>query len=212
MRVLVCKDYDGMSKKAAEMIAAQIVLKPNSILGLATGSTPVGMYRDLVKKYNDNIVDFSDVMSFNLDEYYKLPISNDQSYDYFMKENLFNHVNLGIGRNAHIGFNEPDTKFAKRTHVVELTESTIEANARFFKSREDVPKKAVSMGIGSILKSKKILLLASGEEKADAVYNTVYGDITPEVPGSILQLHKDTIVIVDEAAASKLNPKDYKLV
>lgn len=151
MRVLVCKDYDGMSKKAAEMIAAQIVLKPNSILGLATGSTPVGMYRDLVKKYNDNIVDFSDVMSFNLDEYYKLPISNDQSYDYFMKENLFNHVNiklenthlpngmaddiekeclnyeasidaaggidvqvLGIGRNAHIGFNEPDTKFAKK--------------------------------------------------------------------------------------------------
>ena len=245
MEILVCKNYDEMSEIAARIFASQIVLKKDAVLGLATGSTPEGMYASLVKKYNEGIIDFSEVTSFNLDEYYNLPKENDQSYDYFMKKHLFSHVNienynlpdgmvedvekectdyerrideaggidiqvLGIGKNGHIGFNEPGSVFIKDTHLVELTQSTIDANSRFFASADEVPKKAVSMGIGTILKSKKIVLLASGEGKADAIYKTVYGDVDPMVPASALQLHKDTIVILDEAAASKLDPKDYK--
>lgn len=249
MRILVCKNYDEMSKKAAQIIASQVTLKPDSILGLATGSTPIGMYKNLVEMYNDGNLDFSDVKSFNLDEYYKLPRENDQSYYYFMHENLFDHINikeeninipngmakdveleckeyddsikeiggidiqvLGIGHNAHIGFNEPSNEFVKGTNLVDLKQSTIEANARFFNSIDDVPKKAVTMGIGSIFKSKKIMLLASGQGKAEAIYSTVYGDITPQVPSSILQLHYDVILILDEAAASKLKKEDYKLI
>lgn len=202
MRILVCKDYEEMSKKAAQLIASQVTLKPNSILGLATGSTPIGMYRDLVKMYEKGELDFSNIKTFNLDEYYQLPRDNDQSYYYFMHKNLFNDINikeeninipngmtkdvvsecinydkaiedikgvdiqvLGIGNNAHIGFNEPSNVFIKNTHLVDLKDSTIKANARFFESIEDVPKKAVTMGIGSILAAKKILLLASGEGK-----------------------------------------------
>lgn len=249
MRILVCKNYDEMSKKAAQIIASQVTLKPDSVLGLATGSTPIGMYKNLVKMYNDNELDFSDVKTFNLDEYYQLPRDNDQSYYYFMHENLFDHINikeenvnipngmneeveaecekydtaikniggvdiqvLGIGHNAHIGFNEPASIFEKGTNLVDLKESTIQANARFFESIDDVPKKAVTMGIGSIFTAKKIMLMASGEGKAEAIYNTVHGNITPEVPSSILQLHEDVVLILDEEAASKLNKEDYKLV
>ena len=247
MKILVCKDYAQMSEKAARIFAAQLILKPNTVLGLATGSTPEGMYAALVEKYNEGKIDFADVTSFNLDEYYQLPAENDQSYDYFMKKHLFNHVNienynlpngmvedveaeckayeerieaaggvdiqvLGIGKNGHIGFNEPDSVFIKNTHLVELTPSTIEANSRFFASEEEVPKKAVSMGIGTILKAKKIVLLASGEGKAEAIAKTVYGDIDPMVPASALQLHNDVIVILDEAAASQLKPEDYTVV
>lgn len=249
MRILVCKDYEEMSKKAAHLIASQVTLKPNSILGLATGSTPIGMYRDLVKMYEKGELDFSNIKTFNLDEYYQLPRDNDQSYYYFMHKNLFNDINikeeninipngmtkdvvsecinydkaieningvdiqvLGIGNNAHIGFNEPSNVFIKNTHLVDLKDSTIKANARFFESIEDVPQKAVTMGIGSILAAKKILLLASGEGKAEAVYNTLHGDVNPQVPASILQFHNDVTLILDEAAASKLNKDDYELV
>lgn len=249
MRILVSKDYEGMSKKAAQLIASQVTLKPNSILGLATGSTPIGMYRDLVKMYEKGELDFSNIKTFNLDEYYQLPRDNDQSYYYFMHKNLFNDINikeeninipngmtkdvvsecinydkaiedikgvdiqvLGIGNNAHIGFNEPSNVFIKNTHLVDLKDSTIKANARFFESIEDVPKKAVTMGIGSILAAKKILLLASGEGKSEAVYNTVHGEVNPQVPASILQFHNDVTLILDEGAASKLNKDDYELV
>ncbi|WP_250674498.1 glucosamine-6-phosphate deaminase [Paraclostridium ghonii] len=249
MQILVCKNYDEMSKKAAQIMASQVTLKSNSILGLATGSTPIGMYKKLVEMHNDGNLDFSDVKSFNLDEYYKLPRDNDQSYYYFMHENLFRYINikeeninipngmtkdveleckeydasikeiggidiqiLGIGHNAHIGFNEPSDVFVKGTNLVDLKESTIKANARFFDCIDNVPKKAITMGVGSIFKSKKIMLLASGEGKAEAIYNTVYGEITPQVPSSILQLHRDTILILDEDAASKLKKEDYKLI
>lgn len=249
MRILVCKNYDEMSKKAAQMILSQVTLKPNSVLGLATGSTPVGMYKQLVKMYNDKQIDFSEISTFNLDEYYNLPKENNQSYDYFMKENLFNYINipkeninipngmakdveaecerydksikdcggvdiqvLGIGHNAHIGFNEPTINFERGTHLVDLKQSTIEANARFFYKEENVPKKAITMGTGSIFKARKIMLLACGESKAQAIYNTVYGKVVPEVPASILQFHNDIVLILDEEAASKLKPEDYKIV
>lgn len=249
MRILVCKDYNEMSKKAAQMILSQVTLKPNSVLGLSTGSTPVGMYKELVKMYNDKLIDFFEVSTFNLDEYYQLPKENNQSYDYFMRNNLFNHINiknenihipngmsedielecerydkdieeakgidiqvLGIGRNAHIGFNEPTINFEIGTRLVDLKESTIEANSRFFDKIEDVPKQAITMGTGSIFKARKIMLLACGEEKAEAIYNTVYGKVIPEVPASILQFHNDIVLILDEKAASKLNVEDYKIV
>ncbi len=249
MKILVCENYDKLSEKAAQIIMSQITLKSNSILGLATGSTPIGMYKKLVEMYENKMIDFSDVKTFNLDEYQNLPISNDQSYHYFMDDNLFNYINvkrenihipngmandienecieydnlikeaggidiqvLGIGNNAHIGFNEPTVSFEKKTYVVELEESTKIANARFFNSLDEVPSKAITMGIGSIFESKKIMLLATGENKAKAIYDTIYGKVTPEVPASILQFHDDIIVILDKKAASLLNPKDYKVV
>ncbi|AOR22823.1 glucosamine-6-phosphate deaminase [Clostridium taeniosporum] len=249
MKILVCENYDKLSEKAAQLIMSQITLKSNSVLGLATGSTPIGMYKKLVEMYENKMIDFSDVITFNLDEYQNLPIDNDQSYHYFMDENLFNYINvkrenihipngmakdikkecieydesirkiggidiqvLGIGNNAHIGFNEPTVNFEKKTYVVELQESTRIANARFFNSLDDVPKNAITMGIGSIFKSKKIMLLAAGENKAKAIYDTVYGKVTPEVPASILQLHDDVIVILDKEAARLLNPVDYSVV
>ena len=230
MRIIVCENYEEVSKKAAQMILSQVTLKPNSVLGLATGSTPIGMYENLVKLNKNGDIDFSEVRTFNLDEYYKLPKESDQSYHYFMYKNLFDHINinpenihipngmtadvdaecerydklikeaggvdiqvLGIGNNAHIGFNEPTINFEKGTHLVELEESTIEANSRFFDNIEDVPKKAITMGVGSIFKSKKIMLIATGENKAEAIYNTVYGKVVPEVPASILQFHSDIV-------------------
>ena len=248
MRIIVCENYEEVSKKAAQMILSQVTLKPNSVLGLATGSTPIGMYENLVKLNKNGDIDFSEVRTFNLDEYYNLPKENDQSYHYFMYQNLFNHINinpanihipngmtndvdaecerydslikeaggvdiqvLGIGNNAHIGFNEPTVNFEKGTHLVELEESTIEANSRFFDNIEDVPKKAITMGVGSIFKSKKILLIATGENKAEAIYNTVYGKVVPEVPASILQFHSDIVLILDKDAAKLLKEEDYKI-
>lgn len=248
MRIIVCDNYDLLSKKAAQIVGSQMILDPKSVLGLATGSTPIGMYKNLIKMYEEGLIDFSKTTTFNLDEYYQLPINNDQSYHYFMDENLFNHINinrenihipngmaddidaecvlydkmiddngidiqvLGIGNNAHIGFNEPTINFNKGTHMVTLDESTREANARFFNSIDEVPTKAITMGTGSIFKSKKILLLASGINKAEAIYNTVHGKVTPEVPSSILQFHKDVIIILDKEAASLLNEDDYELM
>ena len=248
MRIIVCENYEEVSKKAAQMILSQVTLKPNSVLGLATGSTPIGMYENLVKLNKNGDIDFSEVRTFNLDEYYKLPKESDQSYHHFMYKNLFDHINinpenihipngmtadvdaecerydklikeaggvdiqvLGIGNNAHIGFNEPTINFEKGTHLVELEESTIEANSRFFDNIEDVPKKAITMGVGSIFKSKKIMLIATGENKAEAIYNTVYGKVVPEVPASILQFHSDIVLILDKKAAKLLKKEDYKI-
>lgn len=244
MRIIRVNDYDEMSKKAASMVASQMILKSDSVLGLATGDTPIGMYKELVKLYNNKEIDFSDVKSFNLDEYYGLSDDNTQSYHYYMMNNLFNKVNikreninilsgitkdiekeclsydqkiknaggidiqiLGIGVNGHIGFNEPSVNFEAGTHLVNLDKKTIESNSRFFESMEEVPKSALSMGIKTIMQSKVIVLLASGEAKAEAIYKTINGKICPEVPASILQLHNNVNVIVDEAAAKLL--KNY---
>jgi len=239
MVIVKAKNYEDMSAKAANIMAAQITLKPDSVLGLATGSTPEGLYSNLIKKYEAGELDFSKIKTVNLDEYKGLTRDHDQSYYYFMNDKLFNHVNidkantnvpdgtkedgeaecaryealidslggtdiqlLGIGGNGHIGFNEPDDAFIRDTHCVKLTDSTIEANSRFFASKDDVPKYAYTMGIGSIMKSKKILLVASGKGKAQAIYDTVCGPITPSVPASILQLHPDVIIVADEDALS----------
>lgn len=239
MLVIKAKDYDDMSAKAANIMASQIILKPNSVLGLATGSTPEGLYSRLIKKYNDGELDFSSIKTVNLDEYKGLTRDHDQSYYYFMNDKLFNHVNidkantnvpdgtkedgdaecaryeeiikslggidiqlLGIGGNGHIGFNEPDDSFIRDTHCVKLTDSTIEANSRFFASKDEVPKFAYTMGIGSIMQAKKILLVASGKSKAKAVYDTICGPITPKVPASVLQLHPDAVIVADEDALS----------
>lgn len=241
MRIIKAKDYADLSKKAAEIMAAQINLKPDCLLGLATGSSPEGMYAELVKKYEAGELDFSKVRSYNLDEYVGLTKDNDQSYYYFMNHHLFSKVNidpantvlpngiaedpaveceqynamieasggadlqlLGIGHNGHIGFNEPGDTFELGTHVVDLAPSTIEANSRYFASYDDVPKQAYSMGIKNIMDAKMILLVVSGEAKADAVNKAFFGPVTPQVPGSILQLHKNVVVVADEAALSKV--------
>lgn len=241
MQIYRAKDYEDMSRKAANIIASQVVLKPDCVLGLATGSTPSGAYKNLVEKYEQGDLDFSQVTTVNLDEYKGLPRENDQSYYYFMHDNLFDHVNvkpenthlpdgtkedsdeecaryeelirtlggqdlqlLGLGHNGHIGFNEPDAIFEKATHCVDLQESTIEANKRFFASADDVPKQAYTMGIGTIMQAKKILVVVSGEDKADTVAKAFFGPVTPEVPASILQFHKDVILVADEAALSKV--------
>lgn len=241
MRIIKAKDYKEMSRQGANIISAQVIMKPDCVLGLATGSSPEGIYAQLVEWYNKGDIDFSEVTTVNLDEYKGLNKENDQSYYYFMHKHLFDKVNinpdntylpngiaedpdaecvryekliqsfggadlqlLGIGRNGHIGFNEPSDSFDKAVHCVDLLESTIDANKRFFASADDVPKQAYSMGIGTILSAKKILLVASGEEKAEAVRASVCGPITPEVPGSILQLHPDVTLVADEAALSKM--------
>ena len=241
MRVYRAKDYKDMSRKAANIISAQIILKPNSVLGLATGSTPIGTYSQLVDWYKKGDLDFSEVISVNLDEYKGLPGTNEQSYYYFMHQHLFDRVNidpertnvpngmepdaekecgryeelirslggvdlqlLGLGHNGHIGFNEPGEAFEKETHCVDLTESTIEANKRFFASADDVPKQAYTMGIKTIMQAKKILIVASGEDKAEIVRDAFFGPITPKVPASVLQLHNDVTLVADEAALSKL--------
>ena len=243
MKLIKSKNYDEMCAKVARIFAAQITLKPDSVLGLATGSTPVGMYKELIRKYNEERVDFSEVKTVNLDEYVGLTGDNDQSYRYFMNDNLFNHVNidkanthvpsgtsdldkeceayealiesmggidiqlLGIGNNGHIGFNEPCSEFPEFTHSVELTQSTIEANARFFESIDDVPTKAITMGIGTIMKAKKVILMANGKGKAQIIYDMMYGPVTPEVPASILRFHPDVTVYVDEDAYSVIAEK-----
>ncbi|MBX4261098.1 glucosamine-6-phosphate deaminase [Clostridium estertheticum] len=241
MRIIVVDNYEEMSKRAALMITSQVTLKPDSVLGLATGDTPLGMYEELVKLYNKKEVDFKEVRTFNLDEYYGLDPENAQSYYSFMNKNLFdkvdiskNNINmpdgmvkdvndfcllyenkiktlggidmqvLGIGGNGHIGFNEPNVNFEAQTHLVNLNEQTIEANSRFFKSIEDVPVKAISMGIKTIMNSKKIILLANGLNKAEAIAKAVNGKINPSIPASILQLHNDVTIIIDKEAASLL--------
>lgn len=240
MRICKTTDYNDMSRKAANVISAQVIMKPDCVLGLATGSSPLGTYKQLIDWYNKGDLDFSEVKSVNLDEYKGLTKDNDQSYYYFMYNNFFKHVNidlnntnvpdgtepdsekectryegvirglggvdlqlLGLGHNGHIGFNEPDDEFAKITHCVDLQPSTIEANKRFFASIDDVPKQAYSMGIGTIMRAKKILLIVSGAEKADILKEVLFGPVTPRVPGSVLQLHNDVVVVADEAALSK---------
>ncbi len=235
MEIIKVKTYEELSTIAADIIAKQIKEKPDCVLGLATGSSPVGTYRKLAEMCKAGELDFSKVKSVNLDEYVGLPEDNDQSYRYFMNDNLFNHVNidkantyvpggcaedmeaeckkydakieelggidlqlLGIGRNGHIGFNEPADTFSEGTHVVNLTESTIEANSCFFASKEDVPTKAVTMGIGTIMTAKKILLVANGPYKKDIVEAAFRGEITPLVPASILQKHSDVTIIYSE--------------
>ena len=237
MKVIICKNYDEMSAAAAEIVADVMKANPACVLGLATGSTPVGMYKKLIEKNAAGEIDFSAVTTVNLDEYYPISPENDQSYRYFMNENLFNHVNidktrtfvpdgqaanpeaaceayektvaavgaadiqvLGIGRNGHIGFNEPDAALEVRTHVTGLTESTIKANARFFASEADVPTKALTMGIGTILNAKKIIILANGAAKHAAVSKMLEGKLDTSCPASLLNLHADVTVICDEAA------------
>ena len=241
MKIYKAKDYKDMSRKAANIISAQVIMKPNCVLGLATGSTPIGTYDQLVEWYNKGDLDFSEVTTVNLDEYKGLPRTNDQSYYYFMHQHLFDRVNidpertnvpngmepdaekecgryeelirslggvdlqlLGLGHNGHIGFNEPEEAFEKETHCVDLTESTIEANKRFFASADDVPKQAYTMGIKTIMQAKKILIVVNGENKADIVERAFFGPVTPEVPASILQLHHDVTLVGDEAALAKI--------
>lgn len=244
MRIYAAKDYADLSRKAANIISAQVIMKPNAVLGLATGSTPVGAYRQLIEWYNKGDVDFIQISSVNLDEYKGLSGEHDQSYRYFMNHNFFDHINikkentnvpnglapdaeaecrrynhvikslggidlqlLGIGGNGHIGFNEPGTAFEKETHLVTLTEQTRESNARFFAGLDEVPTHAFTMGIKSIMSAKKILLLATGENKAKALCDSFFGPVTPVVPASILQLHNDCTIIADEEALALIRKK-----
>lgn len=244
MRLIVTNTYEEMSKKAANMVAAQILLKPNSVLGLATGSTPLMTYKYLIKLFEDETIDFREVTTFNLDEYVGIDPQNINSYHYYMEDNFFRYVNirrenrhiptgtsidlelegklyekkihlrggidfqiLGIGNNGHIGFNEPDLKFEAVTHPIDLDDETIKANARFFASEEEVPKKAITMGVRTIMNARKVILLANGLNKAETIYKSIFGKIDPTLPASILQLHPDVTFILDKEAASLL-PQD----
>ncbi len=237
MKFITVQTYDKLSRQAANIISAQVIMNPKSVLGLATGSSPVGIYRQLIDWYNKGDIDFSGVTSINLDEYVGLEETDPQSYRYFMQTNFFDHINirrentyvpngcaadmerecveyderierlggidlqlLGIGLDGHIGFNEPADIFVKNTHVVDLHESTIRANARFFEKESDVPRQAITMGMVSIMQAKKIVLIASGKAKKDIVERAFYGPITPEIPASILQLHPDLTVVFSEEA------------
>ncbi len=242
MKIVIVKDYSEMSIKGAELIAETVKNKPNAVLGLATGSTPEGLYNELIRMNKEEGLDFSKITTVNLDEYYGLSGDHPQSYRYFMNDKLFNHINidknntyvpngsaediqaecknydeniqnlggidlqlLGIGGNGHIAFNEPEEELNFGTHLTDLTSSTIEANSRFFDSIDEVPKKAVTMGIGSIMKAKKIVLLASGKGKAEAIKELISGKITTDSPATILQVHHDVTLFVDEEAASLIN-------
>ena len=241
MRIIKAADYEEMSRKAADLIAAQILMKPDCVLGLATGGTPVGTYRCLIEKYQRGDLDFSQVSSVNLDEYRGIDRENPQSYWYFMHDNLFHHVNisperinvpdgrnldaaaecrrydrvienyggidlqlLGLGLDGHIGFNEPGPAFVMDTHCVDLEESTIDANQRFFESREQVPRQAYTMGIRAIMQARKVLMIVNGKNKAEIVRKAFFGSVVPEVPASVLQMHPDFILIGDEEAFSEI--------
>lgn len=241
MKIIVTKNYEELSKAAANEMAKVVTEKANAILGLATGGSPIGMYKELIRMNNAGEIDFSQVTTVNLDEYVGLSGEHNQSYRFFMNDNLFNHINidknktfvpnglaenveeecknydakiaelggtdvqlLGVGNNGHIAFNEPDNFLVSGTHLTGLTQSTIEANARFFDSIDEVPKTALTMGLGGIMKAKKIIVIASGEGKAEAVRDMLSGKITTDMPASMLQMHKDVVVIVDEAAAKLL--------
>lgn len=244
MRIYQAKDYNDLSRKAANIISAQIIMKPNAVLGLATGSSPIGTYKQLIEWYEKGDLDFSEVTTINLDEYRGLGPDDAQSYYRFMHDNFLDHINvnpkktfipnglelnsqkecrrynsvidksggidlqlLGIGLNGHIGFNEPGTTFDKETHLVNLSDNTIKANSRFFDCYDLVPNQAYSMGIKSIMQAKQILLIASGENKAKALYDSICGPITPMVPASILQLHNNVTIVADTAALSKILAK-----
>ena len=241
MKFYVTENYDAMSRKAANILSSQITLKPDCVLGLATGSTPIGTYKVLIERCEKGDLDFSQVKSINLDEYVGLAPDHDQSYRYFMQTNLFDHINiqrenthvpnglaadpeaecarynniintlgpidiqvLGMGHNGHIGFNEPDDHFPLGTHSVDLTQTTIDANARFFASADEVPRKAFTMGIQNIMQARKVLVVVNGEGKAEIVKKAFAGPVTPQVPASILQLHNDVTVVGDKAAMALL--------
>lgn len=241
MRIYREKDYDAMSRRAAHVMAAEIIHRPDCVLGLATGSTPIGMYKQLIQWNKAGDITFKEVRTVNLDEYKGLSPEHDQGYRYFMQKQLFDHVDilpentrvpdglaadadaecaaydayirslggidlqlLGVGHNGHIGFNEPGDAFELETHVVDLQESTINANARFFASRDDVPRQAMTMGIKSIMLARQILVVVSGEDKADIVKAAFTGPVTPHVPASILQMHPNVVLVGDKAAMSKL--------
>ncbi len=241
MRIYQAADYKSMSRRTANIISAHVILKPDCVLGLATGSTPVGAYQQLVEWYNKGDLSFAETRSVNLDEYRGLSPHHEQSYRYFMQTNLFDHIDikpentnvpnglafdaeaecarynqvirdlggidlqlLGLGHNGHIGFNEPDHAFELETHVVDLSQSTIEANKRFFASEDQVPRQALTMGIKNIMQAKKILVAVSGEDKADIVLRAFTGPVVPDVPASILQLHPDVTLVGDRAALHKL--------
>lgn len=241
MRIIYTEDYDQMSRKAAGIIAAQVILKPNSVLGLATGSSPVGTYEHLIECYRKGDVDFNRIRTVNLDEYAGLASEHEQSYAYFMRKHFFDHINvdpnntfipngiaedpdqecrrydqliqdlngvdlqlLGIGPNGHIGFNEPGDYFETGTHKVHLSEATIQANKRFFEREKDVPRYAFTMGIRDIMQAKRVVMIASGKSKAEIISQAFTGMITPHIPASILQLHKDFTLIVDREAGARL--------
>ena len=228
-----------MSRKAANIISAQVIMKPDCVLGLATGGTPVGIYENLVERYNEGDLDFSEVTSVNLDEYRGLPKDHPESYWSFMHRNLFDHVNidpahinlpdgtnmdaeaeckrydevirsvggvdlqlLGIGHDGHIGFNEPHDAFDLGTHCVDLTQETIEANKRFFASRDEVPRQAYTMGTHTIMSARKVLMIVSGKDKAEIIKKAFFGPVTPHVPASILQMHPNFVLVADEDALS----------
>ena len=240
MRIIKVKDYEEMSRKTANLISAQLVMKPDSVLGLATGSTPVGAYRRLIERYETGDLDFGRVTTVNLDEYKGLSRETEQSYYRFMHENLFDHINispeqvhlpdgmnpdpqaecaayeklirslggidlqlLGLGHVGHIGFNEPAAGFPRESHCVDLQERTIEANKRFFASADEVPRQAYTMGIGTIMAARKIVMAVSGSDKAEITAKALFGPVTPEVPASILQFHPDVTVVADEAALAE---------
>jgi len=246
MEVIVTKTYEDMSALAARMIAQQILHKPSSVLGLATGSTPVGTYKELIRLHKNQGLDFSKVTTFNLDEYVGLPPTHNQSYRYFMDQNLFNHVNvpsasihvpyghaesvldfcewyeaeiqrfggidlqiLGIGGDGHIAFNEPGSSLGSRTRLKTLTEETIEDNKRFFGPGEEVPRFAITMGVGTILEAKKIVMIANGKQKAEIIAEAIEGPVSSQVSASALQLHRHVVVILDQEAGSKLKRADY---
>ncbi|MCL1995661.1 MAG: glucosamine-6-phosphate deaminase [Defluviitaleaceae bacterium] len=241
MNIIVCKDYDILSKKASDFVSKEIKENPKLVLGLATGASPLGMYKNLIEMHKSGQLDFSCVTTFNLDEYASLAPTDPNSYNYYMKTNFFEHVNidqnktflpngqapdlqkeckkyhetiqqaggidlqvLGIGSNAHIGFNEPGLYFEKTPFVTDLAEETIKANAQYFDNKEQMPKQAITMGIGNIMEAKKILLLSSGKKKANAIYSMVHGKIDPQIPASILGVHNNVTIIIDEDAAHLL--------
>ena len=246
MEIIIAETYEGMSKLAADMIERQLMRKPSSVLGLATGSTPVGLYRELARRHTEEGLDFSKVVTFNLDEYLDVAPSHPQSYRYFMDQHLFSHINvdlknihvpyghageveefcewyeeeikraggidvqvLGIGADGHIGFNEPGSSLGSRTRLKTLTRETIEDNARFFDNLDEVPRFAITMGVGTIQEAREILLLANGKNKAEIVAQALEGPITAQVSASALQLHRHVTVIVDADAGSKLKRAEY---
>jgi glucosamine-6-phosphate deaminase len=246
MEVIIQRDYDQMSKTAAQIVVDVLNAKPNAVLGMATGSTPLGLYKELVRLHKEQQLDFSRVTTFNLDEYVGLPVNHPQSFHYFMHEHFFRHVNiplqninipsgttsnypafcqwyekrieecggidlqiLGIGSDGHIAFNEPTSSLSSRTRLKTLSKQTIDDNARFFARREDVPIYAITMGVGTILDARRLVLVASGKAKARAIAQAVEGPVTSMVTASAVQLHRDAIVIVDREAAAELTMRDY---